>query len=358
MRLACRVSVPSRPWRSHLTRLLAELVYLSRAPLVLFRPTLTMLALCAVGAWVHYFYGIHEGAEATWREAFYVSYSLLLLEPLARPPHHPLAQLMGYLQPLLGIFVVSEGVIKLGIKVFRKEDNARQWMGIMASLSKDHVILCGLGTVGFRVLEQLVAMRVPVFCIERDPDGEFVARARDLGAEVLIGDARAEGMLRDLKVRRARAVIVATDDDLANLEIAMDARELAPDVHIVMRLFDQRLAQRVKSTLGIQVSVSTSLLAAPLFAAAAMDGSVVSTHRLGDRTMIVMEVDVGPGLAGRCAAEVSRDWGVTLLGVTRGSSTWEAPPPEGRRLTVMDRVQVLVDSARMDELRRRNLGQV
>ncbi len=322
---------------------------------MLLRPTLGLLAVCTLGAVVHHTFGAQPGEpQPSWSQAFFVSYCLLFFEFLDQVPPHPVAQVVHYLQPLLGIFLVSEGVIKLGLTVFRKDANAQEWIGNMARVSKGHVILCGLGTVGFRVLEELVSMDITVFCIEQDPDCAFLSRGKELGAEILVGDARADGLLRSLNLKRARAIIVATDDDLANLEIAMDAREIAPGLRIVMRLFDQRLAQKVKSTLGIQVSVSTSRLAAPLFASAALDPAVISTHRIGDRSVVVMELDVGPGLAGRCSTELARDLRITVVGITRGASHWEVPPPPERRLTVQDRVQLLVDGDRAEEIRLRN----
>ena len=341
-----------KSWRARLTRLRAEASYLLLSSRVLVGPGLGLLLVLATGALVQRHFGAMPGRPApSWGDAFFISYCLLLLEHLERAPPHPLAQVVHYVQPFVGVLLLGEGITKFGLAIFRKQSNPRTWVQIMAASSRGHVILCGLGTVGFRVLEELVAMEVPVFVIERDGEGPFVARARELGAELLVGDARAEGLLRSLNLGRARAIIVATDDDLANLEIAMDVREIAPEISIVMRLFDQRLAHKVQSTLGIQVSVSTSKLAAPLFASAALDPTVINTHRVGDRSLVVMELAVGGALAGRSPAELARDQGITVVGLTRGGSTWEVPPDPGRRLAPQDRVQLLVDSKRIAEVR-------
>ena len=161
---------------------------------------------------------------------------------------------------LVGIVFVAEGVLKLGFEVFDKRQNAGEWTRIMAKHSRGHVVVCGLGTVGIRVVEELLDLDEQVYVIERDEDNEFIAAARARGVEVLIGDARTENMLRSLNVEHCRAVVVVTDDDLANLEIAMDVREIRNDVPIILRLFDQRLAQKVRQTMGIQVSLSTSMV--------------------------------------------------------------------------------------------------
>lgn len=339
-------------WRARLTRARAEAIFLLRAVRALSLTALALVVVTVLGAVVQHVYGAQPGhPPPSWEDAFFISYCLLLLEHLDRAPPHPLAQLVHYVQPFVGVLLVGEGLTKLGINLFRKQANARAWIEIMAKASRGHVILCGLGSVGFRILEELSAMQVPVFVVERNPDGAFVARARELGTEILIGDARAEGLLRSLNVLQARAVIVATDDDLANLEIAMDIREMSAQVPIVLRLFDQRLAQRVRATLGIEVSVSTSKLAAPLFATAALDRTVVNTHKVGDRTLVVMELRACGALAGRSAAELSRRHSLTVVGTTRGGSTWEVPPDPDRKLDPQDRIQVLVDGARIEEIR-------
>ncbi|MFN2199186.1 MAG: hypothetical protein ACK2UW_23920, partial [Anaerolineales bacterium] len=46
--------------------------------------------------------------------------------------------------------------------------------------------------------------------------------------------------------------VVVDEGATLNLDIALDARDLNPDVRIVMRLFDSDLAQRVEKGFGIQ----------------------------------------------------------------------------------------------------------
>ena len=331
---------PRPPW---LVRAEAEFRFTLRATRALIRPFAGLVLVWLLGAVVQHQLGAPvDGPPPTWDEAFFISYCLLLLEHLDHAPPNPIAQVVYYLQPLIGILLLSEGIIKLGLRFMRKEANPRAWVEIMASASRGHVILCGLGTVG-----------VPVFVIERNPDCEVLDRARELGASVLVGDARAEGLLRSLHVDRARAIIVATDDDLANLEIAMDVRDLAPDIHIVMRLFDQRLAQRVKATLGVSVSVSTSRLAAPLFAAAALDPAVINTHRIGEQTMVVIELEVGGALVGLRPPEVAIS-GYSVLGLCTPPGAWEVPPHPARQLARGDRVQLLVPFDRVEQVHLEN----
>ncbi len=335
-------------------RIHAELLYAAHAARVLAWPIVLFGVLVVAGAVIEHEFGARPGQPApSWTRSFFVSYTLMFFEHIEETPHHPLSQVMHYGQPLLGFLIVSGGILRLGVDLLDRERNARTWMGIMAATTRQHVILCGLGSVGFRVAEELVHMGVDVFGVELDPNGEFVERARQIGVQVLIGDARQEDILRRLGVERARAVIVATNDDLANLEIAMDARDIAKDVHVVVRLFDQRLAQKARSVLGFEASVSTSRLAAPLFASAALDPGVVGTHRIGDTVLVVVQVTVGPSseLRGQSFGALASK-GMTVIGVRRDGEAWELAPRPERWFTVGEQLQVMVRSDRVDDLRR------
>lgn len=334
-------------------RAMAEIRYAGWAARVLARPLALFAAVVVLGAVIE-----HEFApQPSWSQAFFVSYTLMFLEHLASTPEHWVAQAMHYVQPLVGIVLVSEGVLRLGINLLDRDRNARIWVSAMAMSSKGHVIVCGLGSVGFRVAEELLGMGIPVFAVELDEKGAFVQKGREIGVHVVIGDARSENLLRELNVAQARAAIVATDDDLANLEIAMDVRELRRDVPIVMRLFDQKLANKVKAMLGVNVSVSTSRLAAPLFASAALDPSVVGTHRVGDTVLVVVQVALGAtsSLRGRTFGELA-GMGMTVIAVRKPEGAWELAPRPDRWFTEGEQLQILVPSTRVEELHRLAAG--
>jgi voltage-gated potassium channel len=325
----------------------AEVAFFARAMRVLVRPMGALFIAFVIGTVIERFWGAPPGGiQPRWDEAMFTAYCLLMGEIGAPLPAVPWAQAVLYLMPLVGIVFVAEGVLKLGFTVFNKQQNAEEWIRIMADKSRGHVVVCGLGTVGFRVVEELVALDEQVFVIERNGDGEFIPRARELGVEVLVGDARTENYMRSLNIATARAVIIVTDDDLANLEIAMDVREIRADVPIIVRLFDQRLAQKVRQTMGIQVSLSTSMVAAPLFASAALDAHVVGTHRVGGKLLLVVELAVGPRLSGGTTVTLTRDHGLTFVALSRNGA-WRTELAAEEAFASGDRLQVMVPSHRV-----------
>lgn len=345
--------------RRYLQRVRAELLFFAEACRALVAPAVQLAVLAVVGAvLLRLFGGPKQGEPLPWDTAAWWAWSLLVGEQPREPPPHPVGQSLLYALPVLGIVLLAEGLVKLAATAFNKQGNQARWVRIMANASRNHVVLCGLGTVGFRVLEELVRLGEQVFCIERNPACEFLERARELGANVVVGDARADNQMAQLNLRAARAVIVATDDDLTNLEIAMDVREHHRDVPIVLRCFDQRLARNVQHVLGTQLSVSTSSLAAPLLASAALDRCVVGTHRIGDSTLVMLDLEVKAGgeLAHQKVADVLSRHGLHVMAVRLGSESWTLQPEGGRILPPGCRVQIMVPAGQSERVHALNGG--
>src|SRR5205814_5462373 len=194
---------------------------------------------------------------------------------------------------------------------------------------KDHVVICGAGRVGFRVFEQLHKLGVPMVMIERDESKPFLAEIRAAGVPVLIEDVRAAGALERANLAKARAIVCATDDDLANLNIALDARKVRAGIRVVMRLFDDDLVEKTRSSFDAQ-AYSTSALAAPALAMAALDPSIKNSFEVGGRLMVVAELAVSGSVCGRSGAQLRAEAGVLLIHLARKSGALSSHPPAAR----------------------------
>lgn len=228
-------------------------------------------------------------------------------------------------------------------------------MKVMASTYRDHVILCGLGHLGYRVLEQLVSIGTPVVAIERDDQGRFIAYAKGTGVPILFRDMKEDQALIDAGVAHARAIILATNDDMANLEAALDARRLNPRIRIVMRLYDQQIAAKITGTFDIDAAFSSSALAAPLVAAMTLDGRVLGSYAVAGVPHVAAELTVADGgpLAGLTVSEIERAHGVRILARQRPGEppTPVAPPPDAR-IAAGDRLVLHAPSDRIGDLGR------
>lgn len=189
---------------------------------------------------------------------------------------------------------------------------------------RDHVVVCGLGSIGYRVATQLHAMGLPVAATEKVEDSRGIPDVRRLGVPVMLADARAPETLRALNVAHARSIVIATDDDAANLETALNARAIQPDIRVVLRLFDSDLAAKVERAFSIHISRSVSALAAPRFAAAAVASRVAATIPVRHRVLIVAQTIIEPdaGAADKTVGQLEGMFEGRVLMVSRqGSQT-------------------------------------
>ena len=90
--------------------------------------------------------------------------------------------------------------------------------------NEGHNNVCGLGHVGYRVALLLRGLDVAVSVVYDHAPDEWLRQVRDAGVECFSGDARDDRVLEQAGIRHARAVIAATDQDLVNLSVALDAR--------------------------------------------------------------------------------------------------------------------------------------
>jgi len=155
-----------------------------------------------------------------------------------------------------------------------------------------HVVLCGLGKVALSALEILSDLGVAVVVIAREVPAEWAARVERWSARVILDDDRDETALEAAHAASARAVVIATDDDLANLETALDVLELAPGVPIVLRIYDLDLSERVRMSLPVRAVLNAGNVAAGAFVAAALGESVLGTYTVDNATVDIAEVAV------------------------------------------------------------------
>lgn len=197
----------------------------------------------------------------------------------------------------------------------------------MASTLNNHVILCGLGKVGLRVLQQLVRLGEEVIVLERDEKCSGLSYARKHGIPVLIGTGREEAVFEELNIARAKSIICATDDDLANLEIALDARKYNDNIRVVLRMFDQELAGKIRESFGMHLAFSTSELAAPLFATSSSDRSIVNSFYVGEQLLVVANITINPDseLAGKQIRDLGSKQHVFIISHLRGGETTMFP---------------------------------
>lgn len=157
--------------------------------------------------------------------------------------------------------------------------------------ASDGFLVCGLGSLGQNCVANLKSFGVPVNAINDAVPSEWeVADLRSQIDHLEVGDCRLVEVLERAGIRQCRAVLLVTQDERVNLEAALTARVLNPQVRLVMRSGKQNLNQLMGQQLQNFIAFEPTQLAAPAFALGAFGEELVGYFNLdGHRFQVVKQ---------------------------------------------------------------------
>ena len=188
---------------------------------------------------------------------------------------------------VIGIFYALLNDLVLGSRL-------RAFWDVARVPSKGHYIICGLGGVGIKTAQQLLAQGHKVVVIERDDNSRFLSMARSQQIPVILADASLPLTLKTANIAQATALIPVTSDDMVNLEIALTAKEVAPYLSIVVRSNNPNLASRMAQVFDFATVLNPSEIAASTFAAAALGGRILGSGVTGEILWIALSLLITP----------------------------------------------------------------
>lgn len=287
--------------------------------------------------------------------AVYYTWVLMFGQPPEDFPTSGVLQAMFFVVPLVGLLVILEGLVDFTLLLRDRRRAERSWCRVMAASLSNHVIVVGLGKLGYRTYRLLRELGEAVVVIERSPENQFLDDIRRDGTPLFVGDARREAILEEASVATAKSIIAATNYDLVNLETALDARRMNPSIRVVMRMFDQNMADKVRAGFNIQVAMSQSAISAPAFVTAALEGPIVSSLVVGENLLVVERwtVQRGSALCDATVAALLRDYGLHVIERRPRDGAPQLMPPPDCRLVEGDVALVQGLWAKLRELRGR-----
>jgi voltage-gated potassium channel Kch len=159
---------------------------------------------------------------------------------------------------------------------------------------RNHYIVCGLSGIGIQVVEQLYASGYEVVVIETDANNRFVNNARRLGIPVILADASFRTTLKDSNIHTAAAVLAVTYNDATNLEIALKAKGLTPNIPVIVLYANPDFASMAQEVFDFEAVLSPAELAAPAFAAAALGGRILGNGMTADSLWVAFATLITP----------------------------------------------------------------
>jgi len=225
---------------------------------------------------------------------------------------------------------------------------------ILASHHRQPILVCGMGHTGYRVATNLSNLGCQVVALDFET-GRLAPRLSEQDIPLKFGDMRWKSMLTEAGVTEAMAIVACTDDDLTNLQIALRARSLNPNIRVAMRIFDDQLNEQLRQTFGPNTVVySTSALAAPNFVSAALNRMNMRMVDVGGKRQAIARVYIQmSALQDMPIAKLQQEEELTILLHARNDQV-SIPPPMETHLQVGDEIIVMATEEKLDNLNHRN----
>jgi Trk K+ transport system NAD-binding subunit len=202
---------------------------------------------------------------------------------------------------------------------------------------QDHVVLIGLGRVGRRVATFLQQIKHPLVGVSNQAiESSFLPQMPLVVNELT-------STLSKVNLATAKSVVLATDDEMANLELGLMARAANPNCALVIRTFDTRFSASIDRLLPFAKVLCAYDLAAEAFVAAAFGERVLNLIRLNEQTVLVTEYTIASNdhLQGHLLAEIAYGYGAVPILHQRSHESARLMPSDDIRLDVGDRLVVL-----------------
>lgn len=281
------------------------------------------------------------GSRDIW-EAIYHVLGLVFFQPLGdNLPIDQRLEVFYFVMPIVGLLVLALGLADFGVLFFNRSQRSREWEMAVASTFNQHVVLVGLGHLGFRVAKELHQLDKDVVAIELDPNDELISQTQNLGIPVIQGDARREEILRGVGIAKASALVLCVQDDSLNLQIAFKARKFNPHINVVIRIFDDDFSQSIHDQFGFRAMSATGM-SAPVFASAAANVDVTRPITIEGESLSLAKLEIRPGsrLIGRNMGQIEQLYDVSLV-LLRRNGVSDFHPAGDLRIEASDAIAVL-----------------
>jgi Trk K+ transport system NAD-binding subunit len=160
--------------------------------------------------------------------------------------------------------------------------------------------------------------------------------------------------LESAGVRKARVIVLCSQNDTANLQIGVRSRGLNSDIKVIVRIFDDDFAQALQKQFNF-TALSATGMAAPIFAAIAAGIDITQPISVEGQAFSLARFNLGAGskLAGTTVTMLEEKQRVSVVLLHRDSVS-EFHPAGDRVLAANDLIAVLGESEQILKLAQEN----
>jgi len=321
-----------------------------------FRTPLVIFTAIVVGGGLYYNWLAARVGEPVRSpgEAVFTVLSAAFLQAVGDFPVHPYLQVFYFVMPLVGVIILAQGLADFGSLLFNRRARSKEWEMAVASTLENHVVLVGLGHLGYRIVEKLNEMGRDVAVIELNPAVDAFRAVQKMGVPVIQEDGSRAASLEAANIKHAHTIILASQKDAMNLQIALKARSMNPDIQVVIRIFDEDFAHALHDQFGF-MALSATEMAAPVFAAAAAGADV--THPISiegqQLSLARMTVNASSEIAGKTVGFVEDNYRITII-LLRHNDHSEMHPKDVSPLHAGDTIAVFGGPDQLKQLMQDN----
>jgi voltage-gated potassium channel Kch len=217
---------------------------------------------------------------------------------------------------------------------------------------QNHIVVIGMGRMGQKTAALLAEFKQPTVGVTFNADNDLTILPN---LPLILSDPK--DAIAKANLATAKSVIVATDDEILNLEIGLMARAINPNINLVIRALEQRLTDSLSHLLPNASVLCASALIAEAFAGAAFGENIISLFRMNNQTILVTEynIEIHDTLNGLLLAEIAYGYGVVPILYQQVNKDPVLMPLDDTILAVGDRLIVL---ATIDGLQRIEKGRL
>lgn len=262
------------------------------------------------------------------------------------------------------LIISSLGIVTYGISDLFKtmmEGNLNKFLKVirmnkMLTNITNHYIVCGAGETGKSVINELQRAKVKYVVIESDQ--EKVASLLELKIPIFHGDATHDEMLEKMKIKNAKGVITALNNDADNVFTVLSCRELNPNLHIVARSIEPSSEAKLKKA-GANVVVSPNEIGGQRMAVLALNKEItkmmdIISNNMNETVINVFEIriDCHSSLVGKSLqdANIRVKTGLTVIAIIRANERFLNPSPESV-FEIDDKLIVLGDEEQVEKFK-------
>lgn len=292
-----------------------------------------LIATMAVGTLGYHW--LTDG-KYTWFEGFYMTFitvATIGFGEIIDMTHNTPARVFTVFLGILGAGTLSFMFSAVTVFVLETDLNGtfrRKRMEKQIKTLRGHYILCGFGRVGRNVGRELEATNRHFVAIDENFEMLEAQKEKFPSLLYLHGDGSDDDMLLRADIQKAHGVFAVTGDDSRNLMILITAKQLNPEIRVVVRCNEPRNTEKMRKA-GADAIFAPDLTGGMRLASLMVRPHVVSfldEMMKTEKRLRVEEVPVPSHFVQQPLRQLKRRSDQYVILAVRDGSSWEFNPPD------------------------------